>query len=76
MLEQAPAPVVPVAIGRMWGSAFSRKHQSWIKRLPLWDFGRPVFVRVGEPVPPQALDMDDLRGKVAELLGEQRQLSA
>ena len=73
MLEQAPAPVVPVAIGRMWGSAFSRKHQSWIKRLPLWDFGRPVFVRVGEPVPPLQLDMDSLRTKVVELLAEQHQ---
>ncbi|HEX4880169.1 MAG TPA: MFS transporter [Limnobacter sp.] len=67
MLERAPAPVIPVAIGRMWGSAFSRKHRSWIMRLPIWDIGRPVSVHVGKPIAPACVDMHTLRSEVIRL---------
>jgi 1-acyl-sn-glycerol-3-phosphate acyltransferase len=67
MLELAPAPVVPVGIGRMWGSAFSRKHTNMLKRLPLWDYGRPVVVRAGAPLAPETVTMEQLQQRVATL---------
>ena len=68
MLALAPAPVVPVGIGRMWGSAFSRKHANVLKRFPLWDFGRPVVVRAGAPLAPAAVTMEQLQQRVATLV--------
>ncbi|HEX4918435.1 MAG TPA: MFS transporter [Limnobacter sp.] len=72
MLELAPAPVIPVAIGRMWGSAFSRKHRRWIMRLPIWDIGRPVSVNVGRSIAPECVNMEALRNEVISL-GLQKQ---
>ncbi|MEM7003796.1 MAG: MFS transporter [Pseudomonadota bacterium] len=68
IVERTPVPVVPLALQGLWGSYFS--HDGGVFRNPsrLWS---RVCVRAGEPVPPQAVNADDLRQRVLELRADQ-----
>ena len=68
IVERTPVPVVPVAIVGLWGSFFSR----WGGRAmtkPFRRFWSSVEVRVGEPVPPEAVTAHGLAERVAALGG-------
>ena len=48
ILERDPVPVVPIAINGLWGSFFSRKGGSAMRR-PFRRFWSKVWVTIGEP---------------------------
>ncbi len=62
IIERRPVPVIPVALGRLWGSWFSRQQGGGIRNIPGRLFAR-VPVMIGEPVAPA-----DVTAKRLELL--------
>lgn len=71
ILEQAPVPVVPVAISGLWGSLGSRAPLRQ-RLLGALRFFRPVRFAIGEPVAPETMDLVKLRETVLELRGKRR----
>jgi 1-acyl-sn-glycerol-3-phosphate acyltransferase len=71
IIERRPVPVVPVALGRMWGSWFSRRSGEGIRRLPGRLLAR-VPVTIGAPVPPSDVTAARLELLVRTLRGDER----
>jgi 1-acyl-sn-glycerol-3-phosphate acyltransferase len=71
IIERRAVPVVPVALGRMWGSWFSRNKSGGIRRIPGRLFAR-VPVNVGKPVAPEDVTAAGLEELVRELRGDDR----
>lgn len=69
MASKTGAPVIPMALGGMWGSLFSRSpdRNYWLAPLYLW---RKIEMRVGKPIPADELKLQSLENDVRELLGE------
>jgi hypothetical protein len=63
IIERSPVPVIPVHLGGLWGSMFSRKTKWRLPRLK-WSL---VSVAVGESVAANDVNADDLRMRVAQL---------
>ena len=66
VVKDVPVPIVPMALGNLWGSVFSRSHKL---RLPRKLFAR-VEVRIAPPLNPHDLDVEKLRTQIAELRGD------
>jgi 1-acyl-sn-glycerol-3-phosphate acyltransferase len=70
ILQTHPVPVVPMALGNLWGSFFSRVEGGAAMRRP---FRRgllsPVTLDVGAPLPAAEVSPAGLRERVALLLG-------
>lgn len=62
ILETNPVPVIPMALGGLWGSVFTRK-----KRLKEQEWGRPIDLQIGQAIAPEQVNMDDLRSRVVAL---------
>lgn len=71
IIARRPVPVIPVALGRMWGSWFSRRKQGGIRKIPGRLFAR-VPIIVGEPVAPVDVTAERLELLVRTLRGEMR----
>ena len=71
IIARRPVPVVPVALGRLWGSWFSRRRDGALRKLPGRLFAR-VPVTVGRPVPPREVTAARLELLVRTLRGDQR----
>ena len=71
MVARNPVPVVPMALQGLWGSFFSNDGGAPMTHRPRWRWSK-VGLRVGDPVPPEAVSADDLRERVLELRGDQR----
>ena len=71
IIKRRAVPVVPVALGRMWGSWFSRRKQGGIRKVPGRLFAR-VPVIFGEPVAPADVTAERLELLVRTLRGELR----
>ena len=71
VIARRPVPVVPVAIGRLWGSWFSRRKGGGIRTVPGRLFQR-VNVRIGEPVPAREVTAARLELLVRALRGDER----
>ena len=71
IIARRPVPVVPVALGRLWGSWFSRSKGGGVRMVPGRLFAR-VPVMVGEPVPPHEVTAARLELLVRTLRGDQR----
>jgi len=71
ILEQAPVPVVPMALRGLWGSFFSRSHQG--KAMRRW---RGMFSRIalvaGTPFSPELATPEALQKSVLGLRGDWR----
>jgi 1-acyl-sn-glycerol-3-phosphate acyltransferase len=71
ILEQAPVPVVPMALRGLWGSFFSRSHQG--KAMRQW---RGMFSRIalvaGTPFSPELATPEALQKSVLGLRGDWR----
>lgn len=65
IVERNPVPVVPMALGGLWGSFFSRKGGRAMKRFR--GFWSRVALVIGPPVPPEEVDLETLRLRVLEL---------
>jgi 1-acyl-sn-glycerol-3-phosphate acyltransferase len=71
VIARRPVPVVPVALGHLWGSWFSRSKGGGIRMIP----GRllaKVRVIIGEPVPPAEVTAARLEILVRTLRGDLR----
>ena len=71
ILEKRPVPVIPAALGRLWGSWFSRRKGGGIRKIPGRLFAR-VPVVFGEPVQPQDATAEKLELLVRTLRGDMR----
>ena len=71
VIARRPVPVVPVSIGRLWGSWFSRRKAGGLRRVPGRLFQR-VRVTVGEPVPARDVTAARLELLVRTLRGDER----
>lgn len=68
ILKETPVPVIPMALSGLWNSMFSRKYKAVWKRWPR-RFLPKITLNVGEPVPPEDVQLDTLRSKVIQLRG-------
>ena len=71
IIARRAVPVVPVALGRLWGSWFSRRKGGGIRTMPGRLFSR-VLITVGEPVQPKDVTATGLELLVRMLRGEAR----
>ncbi len=71
VIERRPVPVIPVSLGRLWGSWFSRRRNGGLHRIPGRLFAR-VPIRIGEPVPPSQVTAARLELLVRTLRGSER----
>jgi len=70
ILERRPVPVVPLSLGGLWGSWFSRK-QGRLRRIPGKLFAA-VRLRAAPPVPPREANARTLELLVRTLRGDDR----
>ena len=71
IIARRPVPVIPVALGNLYGSWFSRKQSGGLRKIPGRLFAR-VLVNVGEPVPPSEVTAARLELLVRTLRGSRR----
>lgn len=71
ILKDTPVPVVPLSLSGLWDSMFSRKYKRVWKRLPR-RFLAKITLNVGQPVPAEQAEVQDLRQRVVELRGAAR----
>ena len=71
IIARRPVPVVPVALGRLWGSWFSRRTSGGLRKIPGRLFAR-VPITVGDPVPAQQVTAARLELLVRTLRGNDR----
>jgi 1-acyl-sn-glycerol-3-phosphate acyltransferase len=71
VIASRAVPVVPVALGHLWGSWFSRSKGGGIRKIPGRLFAR-VRVIIGEPVPPGEVSAAKLEILVRALRGDLR----
>ena len=71
IIARRPVPVVPVALGRLWGSWFSRRKGGGVRKVPGRLFAR-VPITVGEPVAARDVTAARLELLVRTLRGDDR----
>jgi 1-acyl-sn-glycerol-3-phosphate acyltransferase len=71
IIARRPVPVIPVALGRVWGSWFSRRNSGGIRKIPGRLFAR-VPVTIGAPVAPADVTAESLELLVRTLRGDLR----
>jgi 1-acyl-sn-glycerol-3-phosphate acyltransferase len=71
IIARRPVPVIPVALGRLWGSWFSRRRDGGLRKIPGRLFAR-VSVTVGKPVRPREVTAARLELLVRTLRGDAR----
>jgi 1-acyl-sn-glycerol-3-phosphate acyltransferase len=71
IVERTPAPVIPMALGGLWGSFFSRKHGNGraMSRPFAGGWMRRITARAGAPMP-EGWTLEQLRERILELRGE------
>jgi 1-acyl-sn-glycerol-3-phosphate acyltransferase len=71
IIARRAVPVIPVSVGRLWGSWFSRRKGGGIRKIPGRLFAR-VPITVGEAVPARDVTAAGLELLVRTLRGDQR----
>ena len=71
IIQRRPVPVVPVALGRLWGSWFSRSKGDGVRKFPGKLFAK-VPVMVGQSVAPADATAARLELLVRTLRGDLR----
>ena len=71
ILEQAPVPVVPMALRGLWGSFFSRSYRGKALRRLRGMFSK-IAIAVGAPVAPAGATPEALQQRVLALRGDWR----
>jgi len=71
IIERRGVPVIPIALGGLWGSWFSRRSGGGLRKIPgrLW---AKVTVRIGEAVLPKDVTAANLELLVRTLRGDTR----
>jgi 1-acyl-sn-glycerol-3-phosphate acyltransferase len=71
IIRRRAVPVVPAALGGLWGSWFSRQKTGRLRKIPVRLFARvPVFF--GKPLPPSEVTAETLELLVRTLRGDLR----
>ena len=68
LLQEVPAPVVPMALQGLWGSLFSHQGQGAFRGGLKW-LRSPVELIVGKPIAPEGITTDQLFREVSRLRG-------
>ena len=68
MLERTPVPVIPMAIGGLWGTWFSRHKGRAMKGWPR-DWMKKINVYTGTPIPPEHVNIANLKDEILKLRG-------
>ena len=71
IIQRRAVPVVPVALGRLWGSWFSRRKDGGIRKIPGRLFAR-IPIRIGTMVPARDVTAAGLELLVRTLRGDDR----
>ena len=71
IITRRAAPVIPVALGGLWGSWFSRDQSGRVRKIPGRLFAK-VPVIIGEAVPPAEVTAAKLESLVSNLRGDKR----
>ena len=71
VIQRRAVPVVPAALGRLWGSWFSRRQNGGVRTIPGRLFAR-VTVTFGKPIPPREVTAEKLELLVRTLRGDER----
>jgi 1-acyl-sn-glycerol-3-phosphate acyltransferase len=71
VIQRRAVPVVPAALGKLWGSWFSRRQNDSIRKIPGRLFAR-VPVTFGKAVPPGEVTAEKLELLVRTLRGDER----
>jgi len=71
IIATRPVPVVPVAVGRLWGSWFSRNKSGGLRKMPGRLFQK-VLITIGEAVPANEVTAARLELLVRTLRGNRR----
>ena len=71
IIARRAVPVVPAALGRLWGSWLTRRRDGLLRTFPKRLFSR-VLLTIGEPVPPSEVTAARLELLVRTLRGNQR----
>ena len=71
IVARRAVPVIPVAIGRLWGSWFSRRRDGGLRKIPGRLFAR-IPIRIGAAVPAQDVSAAGLELLVRALRGDDR----
>lgn len=71
VIQRRAVPVVPAALGRLWGSWFSRRKDGGIRTIP-WRLFARVPVTFGKAVPPGEVTAEKLELLVRTLRGDER----
>ena len=66
IIARTPVPVIPMALGGVWGSFFSRKYGKVMTR-PFQRYRARISLVAGEPVPPASVSAERLYQRVREL---------
>ncbi len=66
LLGKTPVPVIPMALNGLWGSLFSRKDKSLIKKRPR-RFWQIIELVITAPIPPEQATIELMRQKVESL---------
>ncbi|MFK8051913.1 MAG: MFS transporter [Woeseiaceae bacterium] len=69
ILERRPVPVIPIALGGLWGSWFSRQGGGAVKKLPR-RFRAKITVSIGEVVPAEQATAEHMQHQVQQLLDQ------
>ncbi|TDT44576.1 hypothetical protein DES49_0688 [Halospina denitrificans] len=69
IVRRRPVPVVPLGLGGLWGSLFSRHGGRAILKLPRRFWSR-IRLTAGAPLAPEAASPEALQARVAELRGD------
>ena len=67
MIERDPAPVVPMAMSNMYGSAFSLAKGNKLMQM-FTNPWRRVELDIEPPIPPEEFDLEAMKNRIQELL--------
>ena len=70
IVRETPVPVVPMALGGLWHSFFSRNADARRKRRFPWLLWMPVTLNIGEPVAAENVTAAGLRERVAAQISQ------
>ena len=71
IISRRPVPVIPVSLGRLWGSWFSRRKDGGIRKIPGRLFAR-VPITVGQAIPATDVTAQSLELLVRTQRGDDR----
>ena len=71
IIDRNPAPVVPMALSGLYGSLFSREKSKGLRNPFRWLWSH-VRLTIGEAIPPENFDVEQLKERIQKMLGNTR----